>query len=109
MPLQWNEVVEGVAALPHVTSGEHDGARILSVGDHMFARDEGTSMIVLCSAYEREVLLDSGDPSVAAGPTIDGHDYVRVRYEYAEIDAEILEIVGEGWRIAERLAGLEPK
>lgn len=109
MPLQWDEVVEGLSALPHITSDEREGAGTLSVGDQMFARDEGESMIVLCSGYEQDVLLDSGDPAVSRGPSIDGHEYVRVRYEFAEIDAEILEIVGEGWRIAERVAGLEPK
>jgi hypothetical protein len=65
-------------------------------------------MIVLCSSYERDVILTSGDPAVQGGPTIDGHEFVRVRYEDAELDAEILELVGEGWRIAERIEGLEP-
>ena len=42
-------------------------------------------------------------------PTIEGQDFVRVRYQAAEMDAEILELVGEGWRIAEQIEGLEPK
>ena len=108
MPLQWHEVVEGVSALPHVRSGERDGAPTLSVGDQVFAKDETDSMIVLCSPYERDVILKSGDPAVGRGPTIDGQEFVRVRYEDAEMDAEILELVGEGWRIAERIEGLEP-
>ena len=109
MPLQWQEVVEGVSALPHVQSGEHDGAATLSVGDQIFAKDESESMIVLSSPYEREVMLTSGDPAVGLGPTIDGQEFVRVWYEEAEMDAEILELVGEGWRIAEQIEGLEPK
>ena len=108
MPLHWHEVVDGVSALPYVQSGERDGARTLRVGDQMFARDESDSMIVLCSPYERDVILRSGDPAVRRGPTIDGQEFVRVLYEDAEMDAEILELVGEGWRIAEKLEGLEP-
>jgi len=108
MPLTWHEVVEGVSALPHVRSDERDGVPTLSVGDQVFAKDETDSMIVLCSPYERDVILKSGDPAVSRGPTIDGHEFVRVRYEEAEMDAEILELVGEGWRIAEKLEGLEP-
>lgn len=108
MALQWDEVVEGVSSLPHVQSGERDGARTLSVGEQVFAKDESESMIVLCSSYERDVILESGDPAIQAGPTIDGHEFVRIRYEDAEMDAEILELVGEGWRIAERIEGLEP-
>jgi hypothetical protein len=109
MPLRWHEVVEGVSALPHVESGERDGARTLSVGDQVFARDQSDSMIVLCSPYERDVILESGDPAVQQGPTIEGQEFVRVRYQDAEMDAEILELVGEGWRIAEQIEGLEPK
>lgn len=109
MPLRWHEVVDGVSALPHVESAERDGARTLSVGDQMFAQDESDSMIVLCSPYERDVILESGDPAVGRDPTIDGQEFVRVRYEDAEMDAEILELVGEGWRIAEQIEGLEPK
>ena len=109
MPLQWHEVVEGVSALPHVQSAERDGVRTLSVGDQVFAKDESDSMIVLCSSYERDVMLKSGDPALQQGPTIDGQEYVRVRYQDAEMDAEILELVGEGWRIAEQIEGLEPK
>ena len=108
MPLQWHEVVDGVSALPHVHSSERDGARTLSVGDQMFVQDESDSMIVLCSPYERDVILKSGDPAVRRGPTIDGQEFVRVVYEDAEMDAEILELVGEGRRIAEKLEGLEP-
>ena len=109
MPLQWHEVVEGVSALPHVQSVERDGARTLSVGEQVFARDDDDSMIVLCSPYERDVMLRSGDPAVGMGPTIDGQEFVRVWYEEAEMDAEILELVGEGWRIAEKIEGLEPR
>jgi hypothetical protein len=108
MALLWDEVVEGISALPHVASGERDGARTLSVGEQVFAQDETDSMIVLCSSYERDVILESGDPAIQRGPTIDGHEFVRIRYEDAEMDAEILELVGEGWRIAERIEGLEP-
>ena len=53
--------------------------------------------------------LESGDPAVQRGPTIEGQEFVRVLYQDAEMDAEILELVGEGWRIAEQIEGLQPK
>jgi hypothetical protein len=102
MPLQWTEVVDYARALPHVDEIVDDNRGALAVGDQMFARDEGDSVIVRCSPFEADALLNSGDPAMRPGPMIDGIGFIRIDYSQAALDSEILEIVVEGWRIAGR-------
>jgi hypothetical protein len=105
MPLTWAQAVGLMTELPRVEETERDGVRTLTVDGHEFARDEGATMLVVCSSWEEREMLRSIDPAVGPGPTIDGVAHVRVDMAEASDDPEILELLTEGRRIAEHNVG----
>ena len=105
MPLTWAEAAGHMTELPRVEESERDGVRVLTVAGHEFARDEGATMLVVCSPWEEEEMLRSVDPAVSPGPTIDGVAHVRVNMTEASDDPEIIELLTEGRRIAEHNVG----
>jgi hypothetical protein len=101
MPLTWAEAAGHMVELPRVEESERDGVRVLTVAGHEFARDEGATMLVVCSPWEEREMLRAGDPAVSAGPMIDGMAHIRVNMAEASDDPEIIEMLTEGRRIAE--------
>jgi hypothetical protein len=109
VPSSWAEIRDFGLTLPDAEEITHEGKPALSVRGHMFVRSEPAyhSVIILCTPFERDALLGSGDPSIGIAPRTEGHDYVDLRLDIVEIDSDIRELVTEAWRIAEGQASLD--
>lgn len=103
MVTTWNEILTFALTLPDTAEATHYGTPAAKVRDRMFLRlrEDDESVVVLCSMWEKEALLSSGDPAIFTTPHYDGHGSVLLRLSEAAMDAEIEELITEAWRIGE--------
>ena len=106
MPVTWDDLLEFALTLPDTAESTHWGTPAAKVRGRMFLRlrEDDDSVVVLCSAWEKEALLSSGDPAIFTTPHYDGHGSVLLRLSEAAMDAEVRELVTEAWRIGESQA-----
>ena len=107
MTATWDEIREFALTLPEVRETTHDGHPAVSVDGHMFARleQDGHSVIIMCSAWEKQVLLTSGDPAIGSAAPREAHEFVVLHMDGVDIDSDIKEMLTEAWRIAGSHAG----
>ncbi len=106
MPATWDELLEFALTLPDTAESTHYGTPAAKVRDRMFLRlrEDEASVVVLCSMWEKEALLSSGDPAIFTTPHYDGHGSVLLNLHEASMDAEVEELITEAWRIGEAQA-----
>jgi hypothetical protein len=106
MPVTWDDLLAFALTLPDTAASTHYGTPAAKVRDRMFLRlrEDDDSVVVLCSQWEKEALLSSGDPAIFTNPHYDGHGSVLLRLSEATMDAEVRELVTEAWRIGESQA-----
>ncbi|MGI9085170.1 MAG: MmcQ/YjbR family DNA-binding protein [Aeromicrobium sp.] len=103
MATTWDEILAFALTLPDTVESTSYGTPAAKVRGRLFlrSRPEDDAVVVLCTPWEKEALLQSGDPAMFTTPHYDGHPYILLKLSEAALDAEIEELLTEAWRIGE--------